>query len=93
MPRWYLDEPILPPVLFFYINAFWDLSTERQVGFSIGPIPESKILEYGSRAGLNSRMLGVFKRAIRRMDSRYQKHLSDEQDKRTPAKKPKGRKR
>jgi hypothetical protein len=27
-------------------NAFWELSTERQIGMAIGPIPVSKIRDY-----------------------------------------------
>lgn len=31
-------------------NAFWGLSTERQVGMDLGPIPASAIERYGVKA-------------------------------------------
>ena len=44
-PSWYEEEPDCPPGLDYYMKAFWQLSTERSIGFSVGPIPASKIEE------------------------------------------------
>lgn len=52
-------------------ESFWELSTERQIGMSPGPIPVSKIIEHAERRS------GVPKEAlvslIRIMDGEYLK--------------------
>lgn len=40
------NAPELHVGLELFINAFFDLDSERQAGFSIGPIPWSKVKEY-----------------------------------------------
>jgi len=45
-PAEFYDQPLIEPHLVWLWNAFWELSTERQLGMSIGPIPGSKIREY-----------------------------------------------
>jgi hypothetical protein len=45
-PDGFHDRPEIEPHLTWLWNAFWELSTERQLGMSIGPIPGSKIREY-----------------------------------------------
>ena len=44
MPKWYEDLPQdAQPILGFYIAAFWELSTSRQLGQMPGPIPVREI--------------------------------------------------
>jgi hypothetical protein len=45
-PAEFHDRPEIEPHLTWLWNAFWELTTERQFGMSIGPIPVSKIREY-----------------------------------------------
>lgn len=45
-PLVFFDRPILPPHLHDYWMAFCDLTTERQIGMGLGPIPASKIRAY-----------------------------------------------
>jgi len=45
-PAEFHDRPEIEPHLIWLWNAFWELSTERQLGMSVGPIPGSKIREY-----------------------------------------------
>lgn len=45
-PAEFWDRPEIEPHLAWLWNAFWELSTERQLGMTIGPIPVSKIREY-----------------------------------------------
>ena len=45
-PDAFYDRPELEPHLTWLWNAFWELSTERQLGMAVGPIPGSKIREY-----------------------------------------------
>ena len=45
-PDGFHDRPEIDPHLNWLWDAFWELSTERQLGMSVGPIPGSKIREY-----------------------------------------------
>jgi hypothetical protein len=45
-PAEYYDRPEIEPHLTWLWNAFWELSTERQLGNAVGQIPGSKIREY-----------------------------------------------
>lgn len=55
----------------FYLNAFWDLSSERSFGQVIGPIPWSRAIQFADRAGLDRPMTSVFVRVIRILDGAY----------------------
>lgn len=57
----------------FYLSAFHDLSTCRQLGFSIGPIPWKDIILYAQFAELDSDVLSIFVPVIRAMDNEYLK--------------------
>ena len=45
-PEGFYDRPEVEPHLAWLWSAFWELSTERQLGMAVGPIPGSKIREY-----------------------------------------------
>ena len=66
----------------FYMRAFWELSSERQFGQAIGPIPWSKIVSYGERQGLDNTMLKVFEHVIRELDEQYLRWQRDQQQRR-----------
>ena len=70
-PDWYLDEPPLQRGDDFYIRAFHALCTERQFGSAIGPIPWSKIMDYGQRVGLDPVMMSVFESVIYALDEAW----------------------
>lgn len=64
-----LIPPDLSDIEWFYWDAFWELSTERQVGMSPGPIPGSAIRDYAaSDQGYNA---ACFSQIIRSMDDFY----------------------
>ena len=63
------------------MKAFWLLSTERQIGFSVGPIPVSKIDEYGEKHGFDEMTLDIFRGIIRVMDVAYLGWLEKEREK------------
>lgn len=71
LPRWYRDEPEQLRGDDVYLRAFWDLSSERQMGFSIGPIPHSKILEHAGRIGLTGTLERGFVQILRALDRAY----------------------
>lgn len=78
LPGWFDEEPELGAGEEFYLNSFWRLSTERPIGFAAGPIPWSKIQEYGQRAGLDSDMMAVFSDVIQAMDKTYLEWTAEE---------------
>lgn len=53
------------------MRAFWELSSTRQFGGVVGPIPWDKIIEYGERKGLDPAMMEVFLDVIRSLDEAY----------------------
>jgi hypothetical protein len=75
LPDWYLEEPEIGPAEGFYMRAFWDLSTCRSTSFSVGPIPWTAIVQYGTWQGLDPLNHAAFVRIIRDMDREYQEVL------------------
>lgn len=67
----------------FYLRAFWELSSERHFGHAIGPIPNSKVWEYGYRHGLNRGMIAVLETVIRELDEHWLEWQRTEQKRRT----------
>jgi hypothetical protein len=61
------------------MRAFWNLSSERQFGHAIGPIPWSKIIDYGERRNLDDTMMDVFEHVLRELDEAYLKWQRDRQ--------------
>ena len=56
------------------MRAFWELSTERQFGQDfMGPIPWSKIVDYGTSKMLSDRMIEVFVQVMRSLDEAFLK--------------------
>lgn len=45
----------------------------------MGPIPHSKVLEYGYEVGLSTATMGLFEAVIRMMDGAYIEWSSDQQ--------------
>lgn len=87
----------------WYVAAYWDLATERAAAGSqtLGRIPWSRAMLYGSHAGLDESALSIFWRIIRQMDVGYLEYMKGEHDryvranappkKKSPEKKPGGR--
>ena len=53
------------------LDAFWSLSTTRDFGLGLGPIPWNLILEYARWAGIDDDNEELFVTAIREMDAAY----------------------
>lgn len=88
MQQFIEDEPACMRGDVFYIRAFWELSSERQFGHAIGPIPWSKIISYGERRNLDDAMMDVFEHVARELDEAYLKWQRDEQANRTEQTRP-----
>lgn len=67
----------------FYMRAFRDLGTTRQLGMAMGPIPYDRIVEYGHNAGLDRVMIAVLVEFIIAMDGPYREWCADEAEKRS----------
>lgn len=83
MPQWYLDEPHLYPGDAFYLKAFFDLSTCRQMGMGLGPIPWDKILMYAKFNGLDEDVTEAFIVIIRELDIAFIEQVNKEKSKDT----------
>lgn len=83
VPAWYRDQPQLIRGDEFYLTAFWELSSCRQFGYSIGPIPWNRVVEYGERRRLDRRMIKVFEVVLRELDEVYLAWLRDNQERKT----------
>lgn len=55
----------------FYWVAFNDLSSERQIGMGLGPIPRSAIMAYAAESGLYGDAAEHFAIIIRMVDVEY----------------------
>ncbi len=71
-PEAYFQQPEIPEDLQFYWLAFFDLSSERQIGMGIGPIPRSQIRHYAIEHDILSRdEFEHFYRIVRAIDEEY----------------------
>jgi hypothetical protein len=67
--------------LLFHWSAFADLSTDRQVGFGIGPIPGSAIRAYAQWYGIDDAdEYERFKSLIRTMDREFLTWRAEQKD-------------
>jgi hypothetical protein len=73
VPTDFLEEPQLPDGCEWLMQAFWDLSTERQVGMTLGPIPMSRVDALADRSGLDRDNADTLRRAVRAMDREFLK--------------------
>ena len=64
----------------WYWQQWGDLTTERQIGMSVGPIPSSSIERVAEREGLTPYGAFVFKHVMRELDNHHLRRLSREHD-------------
>lgn len=62
-------EPEQDDAMGLVMSAFRDLSTERPIGMSMGPIPESKCADWCRRNGLDFAASDLVWTVIRRLDN------------------------
>lgn len=67
MPE-HLFPPELPPGYDVWVSSFWDLSTERQVGVGLGPVPASAIEWMAERIGVGEDEFESYRCAMRALD-------------------------
>lgn len=76
LPQWFLDEPVPDDGTKLVVAAFWELSTERSIGWVPGQIPQSRIEAYGVKKGLPDAIMGLFSAAVRACDDSYLEWIS-----------------
>lgn len=75
LPANLATQPLLPVGLVTFIEAFYDLDTERNHGMSLTRIPWSRIVAYGEHYGYDVDELVFF---IREMDDAHLDRLAKE---------------
>lgn len=75
MPESFTNAPELRPGLQLYIEAFFELDSERTHNETLNPIPSSKIREYAVYYELDEEQTEDLLFLIRRMDSEHLKRL------------------
>lgn len=71
IPESIKNAPTLLPGLEFYMNAFWTLSTDRNLGMAEGPIPWTAIDRYAIRHDIWGWDFERFEFLIKAMDVTY----------------------
>lgn len=73
------NKPQVPVGLEFVWRAFWELSTDRDLGMAEGPIPWTAMNDYAYRYGLMGDDFDYFVLLLKAMDSVYIEKRSDQQ--------------
>lgn len=81
LPDWWGKRPSSIRGDDFYVAAFWELSSCRDFGQFVGPIPWDKIVMYGERKGLDAVMIDVLEVVIRELDEVYLHDLREQRRK------------
>ncbi len=81
MPAEFYNRPKLLPGCDFYFEAFWELSSDRQIGMGVGEIPFSAIDRYAVRFDVHGDAFDTLRRVLRSMDAEYRKVVNTPKDK------------
>ena len=73
------NAPRLMPGLDLYLNAFFDLDSERTHGFSLSPIPWGSIFAYGSAYGFDKEQQDDLIYFVRKLDQAHLDRLAKKQ--------------
>jgi hypothetical protein len=71
LPPTMQNKPELLAGLEFYWRAFWELSTDRDIGMAEGPIPWTAMNQYAARYDVQGDEFDRFVLLIKAMDSVY----------------------
>ena len=74
-------QPLIDNHHFWLISSFYDLSTDRALGMSIGPIPYSSILRFIAFWDLEEESADLLIEVVKAMDSLYMKHVNENNSK------------
>jgi hypothetical protein len=79
IPERFLKAPVLTEGLRLYLNAFFDLDTERVNGMSIGRIPMSAVRQYAAEFGFDEEQYYALTCHIKAMDAAYIGHFQKDE--------------
>lgn len=82
LPPGYFEKPPDMAAAAFYMRAWRDLSTCRDLGMGIGRIPWSAVHAYAAHLGLDAANERVFNEVIVAMDAVYLRYESEQQKRR-----------
>jgi len=88
LPQKIQHAPELHPGLELYYGAFFDLSTCRQVGFGVSPIPWNVIADYAQVYQFDDDQVDDLFHFVRHMDHTFINHQSKRTEKPVAEKKP-----
>ena len=71
LPEKIANKPILRSGLEVYWRAFWECSTDRDIGMAEGPIPWTAINDWGKRYGFEDESFERLILILKMMDSAY----------------------
>lgn len=80
IPERILNAPTLTQGLEVFLQAFFDLDTERNHSMGLQKIPWSKIVQYAEFKGLGKEQTEMMVYFIKRMDSEHLKRLEKKQE-------------
>lgn len=75
-PAAFYEREEINPAWLFHWEAFNDLSSERQIGMGVGPIPRSAIKAYAEEFDIVGDAFDKFYRIIREVDLEYLKQIN-----------------
>lgn len=81
LPERIQNAPILASGSDFYIEAFFDLGSERQIGFGEGPIPTTAVLRYAKHYEMTSDEEADLLFFIKELDACYLKYQNKKNEK------------
>ncbi|AMW36134.1 putative tail chaperonine protein [Xanthomonas phage XAJ2] len=79
IPDEIINAPVLSESDVFYVQSFYELDSERSFGEVPGPIPRSKIVEYGKEVGLSGDDLEDFIYLVRAIDIGHMDSINKKQ--------------
>mgnify|MGYP003636533986 CR=1 FL=1 len=89
-PEWFLDKPVLLPGEEWFLTAYWTCATERRSdGQTVGHIPWSSVIQFGSYHGLDRWMLDLLWAFLSEMDKGFLLWMKNEHDRHVRMNKPK----
>lgn len=77
---WYYERADLGVHSGWILQEFFELSTERQIGFALGPIPSKSIRDQMNEVGLKGASRAVYQHLIRVLDSDFMSYHEELQD-------------
>lgn len=84
IPARIANAPELHLGLELFLNAFFDLDSERQAGFGIGPIPWSKIREYATAYRFDDELTEDLMFFVKQLDNAHMERKAREQERNKP---------